>query len=153
MLPTQEYLKERFDYDPETGNLIWKTHLRGARYVGKTAGTPRRGYTYIFLDKQQQSAHRLVWVYHFGAIPEGKQIDHIDRNGTNNRIENLRLATAEENMWNRQSKGYRFHAGKYEVAIRHLKKLIYLGRYDTEEEAIQVVKEKRAELCKEFAPC
>ena len=153
MLITQEYLQERFEYDSETGQLIWKTHLRKARYVGKPAGTKRKGYIYIYLDKKQQSAHRLVWMYHHGVIPDGKEIDHIDGNKTNNRIENLRLADRCENMWNREAKGYRFKNGKYEVAIRHLKKLIYLGRYDTEEEARAVYTAKRNELREEFTPC
>ena len=153
MLITQEYLKERFEYDSETGQLIWRTHLRKARYVGKPAGTKRKGYIYIYLDKKQQSAHRLIWIFHHGFIPENKQIDHIDGDKTNNRMENLRLASRCENMWNREAKGYRLKNGKYEVAIRHLKKLIYLGRYDTEEEARAVYVAKRVELRKEFAPC
>ena len=153
MLPTQEYVKERFEYNNETGQLIWKTHLRTARYVGKPAGTKRKGYIYIYLDQKQQSAHRLIWVYHHGIIPDGKEIDHIDGNKENNCLDNLRLVSRYENMWNRKGKGYRFKDGKYEVSFSHLKKTIYLGRYDTEEEAISVYTAKRNELRGEFVPC
>lgn len=42
--------------------------------------------------------HRLVWWYFYGEIPEGKQINHIDGNKQNNKIENLELVTPSENI-------------------------------------------------------
>lgn len=46
------------------------------------------------------SLHRAVWEYHYGEIPEGMVIDHIDRNTDNNQIENLRCVTQSENNKN-----------------------------------------------------
>lgn len=46
------------------------------------------------------SLHRQVWIYHNGDIPSGMVIDHIDRNKSNNQIENLRLVTPSENNHN-----------------------------------------------------
>ena len=44
--------------------------------------------------------HRFIYELKNGEIPEGYFIDHIDGNGLNNQIENLRLATSQENGWN-----------------------------------------------------
>ena len=48
--------------------------------------------------------HRLVWEAFNGPIPKGLEIDHIDTDGTNNRLDNLRLVTHTENMNNPLSK-------------------------------------------------
>lgn len=50
--------------------------------------------------KWVSSLHRDVWQYHNGAIPKHLMIDHIDRDRSNNQIENLRLVTAKENRAN-----------------------------------------------------
>lgn len=47
------------------------------------------------------SAHRFVYEYFNGPIPEGLQIDHLNRDKTDNRISNLRAVTQLENMQNR----------------------------------------------------
>lgn len=45
--------------------------------------------------------HRAVWELANGPIPDGLQIDHIDRNKQNNLIENLRTVTSAENNQNK----------------------------------------------------
>ncbi len=153
MEPTQEYLRERFTYDEEAGVLIWRTHLRTARYVGTVAGRiGNRGYRQINLNKKAYQAHRLIWVYLNGEIPKGLEIDHIDGDKTNNRIDNLRLATRTQNRWNRKEKGYRFKDNHWEVSVGHLGKYIYVGFFKTEEEAEKAYKDKCKELRGEFAP-
>ena len=42
--------------------------------------------------------HRVIWVWHNGAIPEGMEINHIDYNRGNNHIENLEIVTHSENI-------------------------------------------------------
>ena len=46
-------------------------------------------------------AHAVVWELHNGGIPEGLEVDHIDGDPSNNRIENLRLATRSLQAFNR----------------------------------------------------
>lgn len=65
---------------------------KGQRYFRRTdKKTSKSGIKYL---------HRAVWEYYYGQIPNGLMIDHINRNKTDNRIENLRLATAKENRMN-----------------------------------------------------
>ena len=152
MKPTKEYLRTRFAYKRKTGELIWKTHLRKARYVGTVAGTDGAdGYRTVCLDRRQQKLHRLIWIFFNGDIPDGFQIDHIDGDKHNNRIENLRLATRNQNMWNRKAKGYRFKDNRFEVQLRHFGKYIYVGTFKTEDEAKEAYRAKCIELRGEFA--
>lgn len=75
-------------------------------------------------------------------------IDHIDRIRTNNHISNLRVVTNQENQFNKNSKGYflRKRTGKYEAKINLNGKYIYIGSFDTPEEAHQAYLNKKDEL-------
>lgn len=63
------------------------------------------------------------------------EVDHIDRNPNNNRIENLRLATKRQNEYNKPRRGCTFENGKWRASIYDHGKNVYLGLYDTPEEA------------------
>ena len=102
------------------------------------------GYRHVGLNKKFYSYHRIVyfihnpdWDIHNSSMDN--QIDHIDRDRSNNNIENLRMVTASQNQWNRDAKGYYFvkARGKYvaEIKVGNIKK--YIGRFDTEYEARQ----------------
>ena len=58
--------------------------------------------------------HRYVWPNEHGNIPEGMQIHHINGNGLDNRLENLELVTAQQNMQksDRMGKGWTFIKNK-----------------------------------------
>lgn len=81
-------------------------------------------------------AHRLVWYITHGKMPVG-QIDHIDRDPTNNIPSNLRDVTQSENQHNRKAKGYTIEkaTGKYYAQIKLNGKRHFLGKYKTAEEA------------------
>ena len=97
---TQEQLKELLDYNQDTGAFTWKAN-RGIRVKsGDKAGSLQKtGYIHLKLNSVAYLAHRIAWLYHYGYIP--KYIDHINRDRTDNRIENLRECSLSQNQWNR----------------------------------------------------
>ena len=87
-------VRDRFDY--ADGKLVWKSGPRKGKVAG-SVGT--NGYVTVNLDKKWIGAHRLVWAWHFGYLPD--QIDHINGDRADNRIDNLRPASTHENGHNR----------------------------------------------------
>ena len=99
----QAKLKELLDYNPETGDFHWRCKPKSGRVsVGDRAGSRHnRGYIQVRVDGGHYLAHRLAWLYVYGAIP-ASLVDHINGNRADNRIANLRLATPSENQQNRR---------------------------------------------------
>lgn len=91
---SQAELKALLDYNPETGLFTW-------RHDGKTAGTPTaEGYIAIRLLGRGVLAHRLAYFWMYGQWPLD-QIDHVNRIRDDNRLINIRPATAHQNSLNR----------------------------------------------------
>lgn len=142
---TQEECLELFDYDAETGILRWKYQPHPRIEVGSRAGYINNGYWQVELFGMRFKAHRIIWVMHFGNIPEDTLIDHIDSCGLNNRLDNLRLATAQENCRNvrkRANTTSRFkgvskasRGDKWVAQIQIDGKNHWLGTYNTEQDA------------------
>lgn len=95
---TQETLKREMLY--MDGQLVWKKPGPGRRLSGRAGSVDKEGYIRIKLLGQDYLAHRLVWLYFNGVFPEG-QLDHINRQPGDNRIENLRETTNRENNLNK----------------------------------------------------
>ena len=140
---TQETVKGLFDY--KDGNLVWKIAVNSRAQPGYIAGgaDKKSGYLKIQIDNKQYSAHRVMWLWHHGYFPE-HQIDHINRDRSDNRIENLREVSAQCNQRNsRQRKSISGIKGvgwdncnkKWLVNIKINGVLINLGRYDSMLEA------------------
>jgi len=110
----QETLKEFLDYNPDTGIFTWKARSMGwfkskaghkmwnTRYPGKEAGyeTPMR-YITIRIMGRNYLAQCLVWLYTYGRWQK-EELDHINHNGTDNRLTNLREVSHQENHQNKK---------------------------------------------------
>ena len=149
---TQDFLKSIFNYDAKNGRLIWKYSTRGHR-AGEVAGAlqkcKKRGEQYRQISigfgtiNVVTVEHRLIFLWHNGYLPE--QIDHKNMNKTDNRIENLRPATASTNQMNvivrsftkSGKKGVHWDKSrnKWIARIKTNDKAIFLGRFETIEEA------------------
>jgi len=135
--PTPERLRELFEY--KDGELVCRVNRRGGARKGSVAGSrSKNGYFYLHVDSVTYTRHRLIWAMHHGW-PEDRtlDIDHINRKKGDDRIENLRLLTRQGNQENTDAKGYRYdrRANKYYAQITTNGKQIYLGCFDTKEEA------------------
>lgn len=96
---TQDRLKELLAYDQATGEFRW-AFGRPKASKGALAGARNdRGYVVVKLDGRTYRAHRLAWLYVNGTWPT--EIDHINRCRSDNRLENLREATRQQNCENR----------------------------------------------------
>lgn len=88
-----------FEY--KEGELFWLVSTSNRVKVGSRVGSDDgQGYVQTTLLGKKFRVHQLVWIMHNGPIPAGMDIDHIDQNKSNNRIENLRLVTRAGNMLN-----------------------------------------------------
>lgn len=97
---TLEYVRENLLYC-KNGSMIRIRNRTRPDLIGKKIGTLRPdGYIKARLNGSYYYLHRLVWMYHYGEINQGYEIDHIDGNPSNNTIKNLRLARSFENTQN-----------------------------------------------------
>jgi len=147
-------VRELVRYVPETGEFFSISARSHRRKVGKA----NCGYQRLYLDGRNYRAHRIAWLYMTGDWPP--VIDHINGNGCDNRWENLRLATVQLN--NQNLHGARSNSlvgrlgvsmnkgGRYTAIIgAHLagrKVQIYLGAYDTADEAAAVYLDAKRKL-------
>jgi hypothetical protein len=152
---TQSEIRKLFDYLPN-GTLIHKTTRRGGKQKGSVAGSPHNaGYLQITIDGNKYLIHRLVWLWHFGKFP--KQLDHINRIRSDNRIENLRECSYSQNHGNRSLQSNNTSGAKgvfldkrdnvWMVSVAGE----YIGRFKSKSDAIKSYDEKAKEIFSEFA--
>lgn len=131
-------MHSKYEYDSTSpSGLVYKIHA-GNRRKGDFAGSREsNGYWRVQLHGKHAQAHRVVWELHNGPIPDGLQVDHIDRNKDNNTIENLRLATSSTNNLNRTFKRYYLTPFGWRVRAMVDGKRKTFGTFKTEQEAIE----------------
>jgi hypothetical protein len=153
---TPERVRELFDY--RDGHLIWRESPNAKVEAGSIAGTARaNGYRVITVGNKFQ-AHRLVWLWHGRELSE--QIDHINGDPSDNRIENLRAADNTTNAYNAalrtdnksgvKNVSWCNTYNKWIVQILHRGGKV-TGRFRDLDEAKAFATLKRAELHGEFA--
>jgi hypothetical protein len=135
-LPPLEELKDAFDYDPETGLFTHARYKCGRALKGMAAGNlNKQGYVVIQHKRRLLKAHRMAWLLLTGEDPMDYQIDHIDRNRSNNQAANLRLVTPQQNRMNTEIKGYTKIGKRYRAQRWVDGYMIHIGMFDTPEEA------------------
>jgi len=161
-MTVEDYIKENFRYDPDTG-FIHRVYSKGEKYKEQPfAGSLwNNGYVRIGVQFNKKrvrfQAHRLAWLLYYGEWPK-YQVDHINRNRSDNRIVNLREANPIENRWNCSAaknnklgeKGIHKAGNKYRVKITHLGKRIEIGRFYDLQEAKEAYADKAKQLRKDF---
>lgn len=151
---THGMLLHILNYDPATGIFTWKEKLSNRGEIGSEAGCVRRlGYISIGIYGTLYLAHRLAWFYVYGKWPTNN-IDHINGNTSDNRINNLRNITQQNNSINTKlSKNnktgvvgvcYDKCRNKYKATIMKDRKTVNIGRYTTKLEAAKA--RRKAEI-------
>jgi len=156
MIPTVEakidtnLMRSAMSYDPETGIITW-CRSRTRAIAGQRAGSvrvPKQGVSYRVIHHQGSLVleHRIAWFLAYGEWPDGI-IDHINGDGCDNRLANLRVVTFSQNCHNAKmprtnTSGelgivYRPDRKKWRANITVNGKKHYLGLFATKEEAAQ----------------
>ena len=127
------YVNKVFIYDEVNGGLIRKDYPNAKR-----PSVDSRGYISMRLTEEYSRKkffeHRMVYLLLNRNMNQALSIDHINGVKHDNRIENLRLVTYQENNFNNHvAKGYHWanRAGKWRATIKVNRKKINLGNHDT----------------------
>lgn len=141
--PTTESVRSQLAYDAATGIFTWLITRAGCR-AGTVAGWARAdGYTQICIDGKRYRAHRLAWLYSHGEWPTG-DIDHLNGDRSDNRLENLRDVSRFVNAQNlrrgrRDNRsgllGVSPNGNLWRATIQVNRRQLFLGNFRTPEEA------------------
>ena len=149
---TAEEVRRLFNYNPYTG-IFTRRIDRPPHKAGEIAGYNCHGYIRIKITNQTYSAHRLAWLYVYGACPVG-EIDHINGNCSDNRISNLRDVSHMKNCENKRKARADNKSGllgvskadnSWRAQIQVNGKKFHIGVFETKEEAhLAYIKAKRS---------
>ena len=174
-LPSSEYLNSLFVYDPETGFVTRKPRpvewfasnrshaVWNSRFLGKRAGcnatvngSTRRSCRSIRIDNVLYTEHRIIFAMLGKEVPEGHVIDHENRDPWDNRLDNLRVVTHQQNSRNNNrpigmsgyrgvhwSKKYRKWVAQNRVPGNGVK---FLGHFDNKEDAAKAYMDEMERL-------
>jgi hypothetical protein len=150
-------LRELFTYDHESGVMRRLTTNRAGKQCGTLFDT---GHMCVNVDGKMAGIHRIAWALYYGEYPL-LEIDHINGDGADNRICNLRLATSAQNNQNRRLsarnksgvKGvFRVKSGKpWRVCVGYGRGKYYITQFDDFDEAAEHASAMRRKLHSEFA--
>ena len=164
-LPSQAKLQTLLDYNPLTGNLVWRYRLRNeflsdqlhrfwnVKYAGKPAfKTKEHGYFIGKIDGEAYKTSRIIFKLCFNIDAECG--DHEDGNKQNNRINNLRDVTQLQNNRNAKRRDdnssgcsgvyWQKNVRNWRASIGHNGKMVMIGTFDDYQDAVNA--RKQAEL-------
>ena len=152
-----DFIKEALSYDKDTGKFTWKSRPKhhfpserewkrwNTRHANTEAGSFQiTGYIHIGILGKYRKAHRIAWLLSHGEWPQ-YEIDHINGDRIDNRLENLRDVpkakngknVAKPNCGNTPRVGVRLHcSGKWQARITVDGCATSLGLYEKIEDAI-----------------
>lgn len=163
-LPSPEMLRKLLRCEPETGKLFWRERsvdlftdgkqsanhncaAWNAKFAGKEAFTSvgSHGYYQGAIFNSPHLIHRVIWAMVNGEWPSD-QVDHINGDKLDNRPENLRDVTSQENLRNQKMycnntsghTGVRWYKGrrKWRATIHVSGKRTHLGYFTSKDDAI-----------------
>jgi hypothetical protein len=173
-LPSREYLHECFYY--RRGKLFWKWRplhhfnedryrkIFNKKYVGSEAGVTKdhgkSGYRHIInIDYISYKRYRIIFVMFNGNFSE--EIDHINGDPLDDRIENLRESTRGQNSMNSSLQERRIGEfkgvslikknNKYKARLKLYGKEIHIGCFHSKEDAHKAYCEAARKYFGEFA--
>lgn len=155
-------LHERYDYNPDTGVMVFKKPSGSAKAGAIVKGFPNtKDYLLIEIKGKKFLLARVIFALMEGRWPwPGYFVDHRDRDKRNHRWKNLREASSQESGFNRKLRsdnptGYKrvkkTKSGRYSSSIAKAGKSLRLGTFDTAEEAYAAYCQAAKELHGEFA--
>lgn len=152
-----ERLREVLEYDPDTGIFRWR---KNGKIAGCTVRGRQPGYVTIGIDYSIYRAARLAWLYMTGVMPDC-DVDHKNRDPSDNAFLNLRLATDGENNRNRGTpknnssgvKGVFFYSrqNRWRAQIQMESRYIHLGDFELFADAVHARKSAEKTYFGEFA--
>lgn len=152
---TAERLRELVHYDPETGVFTWKVGREAGKVAGSNGG---HKYRRLWLDGRLHYAHRMAWLWVHGEMP--RVIDHINGDGYDNRLANLRSCSQAQNIANGKKRssnnsgfvGVRFRPekGKWQARLMVNYRETHVGYFDTLQEACEARRKAAQEKFGEF---
>lgn len=147
-------------YDPNTGHFASISKRGGVRRGRPLGHTEANGYRRICIDGKRYLAHRLAWFFVHGRWP-AEMIDHQNLQRDDNRLSNLREATISQNQRNQPArasisglKGAHWNATRnyWQSYIKaNGGRSVFLGRFETAEEAHAAYVAAATEMHGEFA--
>ena len=156
---TPDKLLSIFDYHSETGTLTRKNSSKGYHGNREITRLNDQGYLVTTLDGETHRVHHLIWLIHYGYSV--KEIDHINRNKSDNRVVNLRDCSHLQNCGNSgvrttNTSGYKGvtfckKTGRWKAQIGINYKNVNIGRFDTPELAALAYNRMALEHFGEFA--
>jgi hypothetical protein len=156
--PSIQRLHDLLRCDFDNGFLYWK-NSRGSKKAGSLAGNIRSdGYFALQIDGKKYLTHIVIYAMFYGFWSD-QELDHKNRDRSDNRISNLRTATRSQNIFNSTGrlrkapfKSVQFRNGKWRARISVARKRIHLGYFPTAEEASEAYQIAAVRYYGEYVP-